>query len=293
MHYLYCNLFIPEILKMGVFGLTTYYTNNKELVSEKYDLVEEASKDWEALEIVVDYISFIIELTIKSVELEQDGYTSRSLASSCGNYDIFKTLVSNIITKLRKCGIELVFFNDGAYGSDKANFARKFETVKGRYQSNIEVLTHIQDYCRGHAASRGALVVPPLTSKQMQYIIKELDCKMFHTPGEADLAIAKYLVENEKAFAVLGNDSDFCVLKGCRFIPDVWFDLNHDLDSEGDLEHLEVRVITPERVAAALKVCLLLTIKLYFERIKIFLSLCMSFGDGVTVFQPVEHRIAY
>ena len=35
--------------------------------------------------------------------------------------------------------------------------------------------------------------------------------------GEAEVDIARYLGENpDKAYAVLGNDSDFVVLKDCR-----------------------------------------------------------------------------
>ena len=46
---------------------------------------------------------------------------------------------------------------------------------------------------------------------------------------EADSVIAHQLHTRPGAFAVLSHDSDFAVMRDCRFIPIDWFDLQGDL----------------------------------------------------------------
>ena len=46
--------------------------------------------------------------------------------------------------------------------------------------------------------------------------------------GEADYVIARNM-RRPKAYAVISNDSDFCVFKDCHFIPNELFDLENDL----------------------------------------------------------------
>ena len=76
--------------------------------------------------------------------------------------------------------------------------------------------------------------------------------------GEADLVIAKNM-GRPKAFAVLSNDSDFCVFKDCRFVPNDLFDLENDLQlgaphlPEKPLR-LRCAVISSEKVVQSLGV---------------------------------------
>ena len=238
---------------MGVFGLTTFFKENAPEVSDTFDLVQEASRRG-GLELVVDLSSFLILACVESKHVHFRHEEHPWFHICHAEYDIFRNFVANMIRKLRKSGIELVFFTDGACGSDMKNFERKLETWKERQRNCTAIVTHVKDYCRGHEASNDQSLTPPLLDLQMCQTLKEAHCKVFHNRGEADVAIAKYVATTEKAFAVLGNDSDFCVMKDCWFIPEPWFDLKDELHSVEDLQHLEVRVITPDKVAAALQV---------------------------------------
>ena len=75
----------------------------------------------------------------------------------------------------------------------------------------------------------------------------------------------KFIQDRPMAFAVLSNDSDFCVMRSNRFIPDLEFDLEDSLGlrrglwddpryTQQPILNLVVDVVTPDRVAAALGV---------------------------------------
>ena len=79
------------------------------------------------------------------------------------------------------------------------------------------------------------------------------------------MCLYKFIQERPMAFAVLSNDSDFCVMRSNRFIPDLESDLEDSLglrrglwDDPGYTQqpilNLVVDVVTPDRVAAALGV---------------------------------------
>ena len=79
------------------------------------------------------------------------------------------------------------------------------------------------------------------------------------------MCLYKFIQERPMAFAVLSNDSDFCVMRSSRFIPDLEFDLKDSLglrrglwddprNTQQPILNLVVDVVTPDRVAAALGV---------------------------------------
>ena len=53
----------------------------------------------------------------------------------------------------------------------------------------------------------------------MTYCLKE----------EADRAIGLAINSRPEAFAALSHDSDFAVMRGCKFIPFEWFDIPGEL----------------------------------------------------------------
>ena len=104
--------------------------------------------------------------------------------------------------------------------------------------------------------------MPTLSSRQVGSTLLRL-ASFFGTRhvkcrGEAETDMAKYIGDNpDTAFAVLGNDSDFAVLKDCQFIPYDFFDLSRVLiprlmGPAISLETLRVRVISPMAVVKSL-----------------------------------------
>ena len=242
---------------MGIFGLTSFIFKNKELVSEEYDLVAEAAAREGGLEILVDYNSFYSQFTGETVGILRQYWPDVMLFG--GEYDVLRKIVHRLIYKLERVGIHLVFFNDGDRGCDTVVSERKSATWEDRYKQTMTVVEEIEKYCSGHSGAEDVheYIVPLLTRLQVAKVIADCGCKMFQSHGEADVAIAKYFNSNSKAFAILGNDSDFCVMKGCHFISEQWFDLEGDLELNADddeLHHVFVAVVKPDKVASALKV---------------------------------------
>jgi hypothetical protein len=104
---------------------------------------------------------------------------------------------------------------------------------------------------------------------QMVQTIRDAGCRIIQMPvGEADSLIARDFTEREKAYAVLSNDSDFCVFKDCRFIPNILFDMGGDLGLGQPLalprkpERLMCGVVSAEGVQRMLEV----TITFFFTR---------------------------
>ena len=79
--------------------------------------------------------------------------------------------------------------------------------------------------------------------------------------GEADFVIARNM-RRPKAYAVISNDSDFCVFKDCRFILNELFDLENDLQlGTPQIPEKPVRlrcsIISSQKVIESLGVCVL------------------------------------
>ncbi|KAK7486149.1 hypothetical protein BaRGS_00022615 [Batillaria attramentaria] len=92
----------------------------------------------------------------------------------------------------------------------------------------------ILQVCAGQAQmadlEEDAIIRGVLLEIQVVRTLRDSGCEVIQMPvGEADLLIAKHMAEREKAYAVLSNDSDFCVFKNCCFIPHALFDIGGDL----------------------------------------------------------------
>ncbi|XP_052821440.1 uncharacterized protein LOC128246923 isoform X2 [Mya arenaria] len=100
---------------------------------------------------------------------------------------------------------------------------------------------------------------PVLLNDQLMATLRSCECEIHQSPaGEADLPIIRALRDRPKAFAILSNDSDFCVFKKSRLIPDDLFDIGNDLHLGEPRElpakpwRLLVKVISTERVMTML-----------------------------------------
>ena len=94
---------------------------------------------------------------------------------------------------------------------------------------------------------------------QVRHTFSQLGCEIHHgIAGEADYIIAKTLHDRPHAYAILLNDSDFCIFKDSRFIPLELFDTCHNmkLGYPGDLPEKPLRLMTGVITTSKVMKCL-------------------------------------
>ncbi|XP_013382983.1 uncharacterized protein LOC106153553 [Lingula anatina] len=243
---------------MGVRGLLSYCLCNQEQCVEYYDLIEEANRKG-GLEILIDYYSFqqmILTNFWKSLRaVKHNPY----LRLEGGEYSTLDAYLSKLVQDLQSLGIHMVFYIDGAKGSSYFSTQQKLETWKSRHYKELRTLKQLTDVCKGvmdiQALPDDVNVRPVLLEVQVLGTLKKCNCEIIQNScGEADFVIAEGLIHRPKAFAVLSNDSDFCIMQNSRFIPNELFDLDNAIQlGQASLLpqkpiSLKVGVITTERV---------------------------------------------
>lgn len=218
---------------MGVFGLMSHCLERKEECMEFVDLVQVA-KDKNGIQLLVDFYSFehlIVQNFWKSLSSCSGNTHLRLLGGEYGALDVF---VSKLIKDLQSVGIELVMFIDGAKGSSKSGTEQKLETWKNRHYRDMnklyELLDVLNDRKDMETVDDNISVRPVCLEMQIRQTLKECKCQVVQlASGEADYVLARNLQLRAKAYAVLSNDSDFCIFEDCRFIPNEMFDTRKDL----------------------------------------------------------------
>ena len=246
------------------------------------DLVDVARQQG-GIEIMVDFYSFehlILKAFWKSISELSSNPCLRIFG---GEYKALDAYFSKLIKDLQSVDISLVMFVDGAKGSSKVGTERKLDTWKLRHHKDLEKLCEIVDVCQGRRRmgdlSEHTAVRPVCLEVQVFETLRQCQCEVVQlAAGEADYVLARNLANRPKAYAVLSNDSDFCVFKDCRFIPNELFDLQGDLGlgQPQSLPEKPVRLMTG--VVSASKVVSLLEVSKYS------LAMCivapgMSVGD--------------
>lgn len=248
---------------MGISGLMTWCLEHQRECCEFVNLIEVA-RQRRGIEILVDYYGFqhfIVDKIWTSLGRLRNNLYLRILG---GEYKSMAVYLKKLIKDLQSLDIRLVFFMDGTKGCSKETMDNKLQTWTKRHQDDIKHIREILAVCYEHNSieqlSSSAKIRPVLLEVVFKSVLKECGCRVFTvTTGEADCEIAKELLEREKAFAILGNDSDFCIFKDCRFIPFTLFDIRNDLQLDACEElpdkplRLEVGVISSKRVAHSLK----------------------------------------
>ena len=126
-------------------------------------------------------------------------------------------------------------------------------------------LRELLDVCEGRKGienvSKDTNVRPVLLEVQVFETLKKCNCEVVSlSSGEADFVIARGLLNRPRAYAVLSNDTDFCIFRASMFIPNDLFDLENDLQLNGDQRlpdkplRLMAGVISSMRVAKMLGV---------------------------------------
>ncbi|KAL8584107.1 hypothetical protein ACOMHN_011722 [Nucella lapillus] len=233
---------------MGIRGLLTAIVERKETCSETVDLIQVA-KDRGGIEILVDFYSFehlLVRALWKSLATFKQNEYLRILGAE---YETIDAYVGKLVKDLKSLGISLVFYIDGSKGASTLETKQKIDTWKYRCRSECLTKREILNVCAGHGhiseLSDDTIMRSVCLEIQLLKTLQTKQCEVVQMPmGEADLMLAKEMREREKAFAVLSNDSDFCVFKDCCFIPNILFDLGGDLG----LGQALVSSLKPERL---------------------------------------------
>ena len=218
---------------MGVRGLLSYLTERKDRCVEYVDLVEVARQQ-DGIELLVDFYSFehMLQRNLwKSLSLLSGNPYVRILG---GEYAVLDQYVTKLVKDLQSVGIHLVMFIDGAKGSSQIGTQQKFETWKTRHYNDVKKLRDIMDICQNKKMiedlPEDVNVRPVLLEVQLLETLKECNSTVVQCcAGEADFVIAQNMVTRPKAYAVISNDSDFCIFRDCKFISNSLFDLQNDL----------------------------------------------------------------
>lgn len=218
---------------MGVKGLLSHCLEQYSDCVQEFDLVSVA-RDRAGIEILVDYYSFqqfIVQKFWKSLSQVRQNEYVRIIGAEYGTLDEF---ISRLVKDLESLQIWLVFYVDGAKGSSPAAMEEKLDTWINRFDQEIGRLRDLLDVCREMRSMQdlpdSSSIRPVLLEPQLMRTLRRCGCEVHQcVSGEADLIIAKALASRQRAFAVLSNDSDFCIFRGSCFIPHDLFDLNNDL----------------------------------------------------------------
>ena len=251
---------------MGVQGLLTTCLKRRDECTEEADLVEVARQQ-DGIELLVDFYSFEHQILYKFwfalCQLRGNEY----LRILGGEYASLNRYLTKFIEDLKSVGISLVFYCDGAKGTSTEALRQKLDTWIKRHDQDIVKMNEILGVCQGRTNISNlpleTNIRPVLLEDQFRMTLKNCGCEFNQSvAGEADMLLAQALKDRPKAYAILSNDSDFCIIKDSRFIPFQLFDLENDLQMDAPAEEpekplrLKVKVIFMEKVIPMLKVCM-------------------------------------
>ena len=252
---------------MGVQGLLSVCLRQQNTCTEGEEDLVQIAKQRDGIELLVDFKSFqymIMDKFWTALSALRGNPFLRILGGEFGSLDRY---VTKLIEDLKSLKIKLVFFDDGAKGSSAETLRQKLDTWIKRHDEDIKKMSLILDMCRRqidiYDLEEKTYIHPVSLEDQFVSVIKRCGCEFHQTPaGEADLLLIKALIKRRgKAYAILSNDSDFCVFPESRFIPIQLFDTENDLKLGEPLQvqekprSLMVKVITTEKVMSMLQVC--------------------------------------
>ena len=157
---------------------------------------------------------------------------------------------------MTRAGVTLRGYLDPSRGTD-TDSAKHSEWLE-RFRQGMARADAIEHYC-GRATESGPIIrggqpdprvewsQPPMAHRAMISTLRHLKVELETCLGEAD----GYLVDSLEptgAFAILAQDSDFCVMRGSRYLP-----MSLLRQEEGDEDRIHARLFTPELVAASLR----------------------------------------
>lgn len=232
---------------MGVQGLLSACMRQRDACVREVDLVQVANERG-SIEIIVDYYAFetfiLDQFWLSLCHHKHNDY----LWIMGGEYASLDAYLARLILNLKSLDITLVFYVDGAKGASTETTRQKLDTWIERHQRDMSKLQNTMAVCCGSMpiTALQETVRPLLHEEQFTHTLRRCGCEVHHNPaGEADCVIAQALHQRQNAYAVLSNDSDFCIFKNCTFIPSTLFDLRGDLKlgTASELPQLPDRLI--------------------------------------------------
>ncbi|CAG5118464.1 unnamed protein product, partial [Candidula unifasciata] len=248
---------------MGVHRLWSYIKKHRHALITYFDLVEVAEGYPGGLKLLVDFYSWEHFILAKFWDSLSQSAQNKNIIFAGGEYSMIDAFIKEFILRLRAVNIELVFFLDGAKGSAYTSSKQKLRTWQSRYSDDQKRLKNTADFLRGklplERVDTEHLTRPCLQEVQNVLTLQECGCVIhLQVSGEADHIIAKHLRDDAAAFAVLSNDTDFCIFEHCVLMPLDFFDMNNDLGlglmslNVKTPEHLKCGIIRTERVMSLL-----------------------------------------
>ena len=219
---------------MGVSGLMRYVLDSKVDLCLFVNLADIALKYQS--ELLVDFYAFehyiLSNFFSRLSKCSQNPY----LKLLGGEYGALDAFVSKVISDLRQLGLELIFFIDGGKGSSR-QARSKFHEWKNRHFNDLKRLSVLMDAAKYSEnvcqIPKDTWTRPVLLEVQVLHTLRRCNCEIVQvSSGEADFVLYEALQSRPKAYAILSNDSDFCIFENCTFIPIDLFDINHDIFDE-------------------------------------------------------------
>lgn len=250
---------------MGIHWLTSFCTDHADAASEVVNLSEVARAAGPAgITLACDLLGFVYAAVEHVITSSAAGdVPSAHHCADGGEYSLVDRAVETLLQTLAAHHIRLIGLLDPAQGTD-ADFAAKLGTWKARFHDSILSTRLLEAYCGGTGPDPHFAPLPKLASAQVSATLRRYGGTVQVATGEADVRLVQ-LMESAGAYALTGNDSDFYVIAGARYIP-----LNcllHPLAGDplapnataslfdgsftGDLR---VRLFTPQTVARALQI---------------------------------------
>ncbi|XP_067658821.1 uncharacterized protein [Haliotis asinina] len=244
---------------MGVGGLWSYCKENLRSCGQIVDLVQVAKKRGGII-LLVDYYSFEFLIIEKVWSIMDSTSDNPYLRHSGGEYQTLHNYVTKFTQDLKSLGIELEFVLDGAQGTSPEVLDTRTPVWKKRYTKYVKDQGRIIGMLNGEKETHGmrCSLQPVLLTMQLLFTLKACGCTVHCVSEEADRLIALRLQTDQRAFAVLSNDTDFCVFKGGAMIYSQMFDIykNIKLMPETLLprkpKKLMCQVVSAERVRTSL-----------------------------------------
>lgn len=218
---------------MGVYGLLSHCLQHRDQCVEYVDLVEVAASKADGIEILCDFYCLehmLVESFWRSLWLLSQNSCIEILG---GEYSSLGEYVSKLICDLQSLKIRLVMYVDGAKGTMVHGLHQKWDTWENRHHRDLAKMRERLNVLRtGHGLKEPFTdnFRPVLLEVQLMETLKQCGCEVVHCVSfEADLVLAKNLASRPSAFAILSNDSDFCVFDNSCFIPFDLFDVKGNL----------------------------------------------------------------
>lgn len=242
----------------------SFCKRNQDDIIEEVDLIEVAKEKEGGIEILVDYYAFQQWLVGKFYDGLCKFKDNPYIKILGGEYASFEAYLTKFVEDFKSLGIALVFYVDGAKGSSGDTARQKMDTWMQRHHRDTNKIQQILNVCNNRKSIEDLedTVRFVLEEVQVMHTLSKCECEVFQVPvGEADYVIALALQTRSKAFAILSNDSDFCIFKDSLLIPLDMFDLKNEMQLGATAclpekpVHLVVGLISSSQVMQSLRVC--------------------------------------